>query len=243
MAKLKNILFWTGGILLLLVIFAFSGSQNKLLKTNGLNITIHHSDELYFVSQEEVQQWVMNEYPFFDSLFLQEINIPLLEESLDNHPSIRKAEVYSTLDGSLRIDIYQKQPVARVQTSKAAFYIDEQGDSMALSKRFSARVPLVTGKIEAESQEKIYHFFEDLKLDEFYQNFFSGLEVSPQGEWILYPKPGNHKVLLGTPDNLTGKLKKLKSFYQNIGSKENIGRVKTINLMYRDQVIVEKFRK
>ncbi|HBF20652.1 MAG TPA: hypothetical protein DDW81_11170 [Cryomorphaceae bacterium] len=237
MAKFKNILFWGGGILLLLVIFAFSGNRHKSLKTKGVTINIDYSHDLYFVTQEDIQQIVWDEYPFFDSLFLQEINIPLLEESLDNHPSIRKAEVYSKLDGSLRIDVYQKQPVARIQNSGAAFYIDEQGDSMALSPRFSAKVPLVTGRIDAEAHKKIYHFFKDLQSDDFYKDFFSALKLDKQGEWILYPKPGNHTVLAGTPEHLESKLKKLKSFYQNMGTAQNIARLKTIDLKYKDQVI------
>ncbi|MGB0177358.1 MAG: cell division protein FtsQ/DivIB [Owenweeksia sp.] len=241
MDRLKNILFWGGGIVLILIIFAFSGNEHKTLRTNGININIDYSKGLHFIDPDDVEQWVLDEYPFFDSLFLQEINIPLLEESLDNHPSIRKAEVYSKLDGSLRIDVYQKQPVARVQNYSAAFYIDEQGDSMALSSGFSARVPLVTGKIDVETQGKIYHFFRGLQSDEFYKDFFSGLKVEQNNEWVLYPKPGRHTVMLGIPEELEGKLKKLKSFYKNISAAENIDRVKTINLKYKDQVICRKY--
>ncbi len=241
MAKFKNILFWSSGIIVMLVIFAFSGNQHKTLRTKGIHIHVDQAGGYHFVNQEEVEAWILDEYPFFDSLFLQEINIPLLEESLDNHPSIRKAEVYSKLDGSLRIDVYQKQPVVRVQNSGAAFYIDEQGDSMALSPRFSVKVPLVTGRMNAETREKVYHFFKDLQTDEFYRDFFSGLKIETNGEWILYPRPGRHTVLAGTPEDLESKLKKLKSFYQNIGTAENIDRFKTINLKYSDQVICRKY--
>lgn len=240
MDKLKHILFWGGGTLLILVVLSFSKQQYKSLRTNGITIEIDHSEELYFVTADDVSQLIYREYPFYDSLYLQEINIPLLEESIDNHPSIRKAEVYSKLDGSLRIDVYQRQPLVRLQYSGTGLYLDEKGDSMPLSPRYAVRVPLINGVQNAEMQQQVYAFFKRLQTDEFFNGFFGALNITAEGEWILYPRLAHHQVLAGVPERMDEKLEKLKKFYQNTGIGQNNDTVKTINLKYKDQVICRK---
>lgn len=241
MAKWKNISFWTLGIVVLATVFAFSENKRKELRIKNVAINIDYSDNNYFVSKDDIRNMVLDGYPYIDSLFLQEINIPLLEESIDNHPSIRKTEVYSKLDGSLQIDVYQKLPIARIQNSGTAFYIDELGDTMPLSPGYAARVPLINGHINGDNLTKVYSFLRDINKDEFFRDFFSGISIGNDEEWILYPKPGNHHVLIGKPDELDKKMKKLKIFYQNVADKKNINGFKTINLKYEGQVICRKY--
>lgn len=241
MNKLKNILFWSFGIIAIILSLAFSNSQQNELISKGGIITIDHSTNLYFITKPMVQEIIYDLYIDFDSIPVEEINIQLLEERLDNHPSIRKAEVYSTLDGSLCLNVFQKQPVARVQNLYSDFYIDELGDSMALSSNFYAKVPLINGDLNAENREKVHHFLIKFEKDAFYKNALSGIKIMDNGDWILYPKPGNHKVIFGKPENVEGKLKKLKVYYQYLEEdKQDIETIKSLNLKFKDQVICRK---
>lgn len=241
MAKLKNIFFWILGIFLSTFIWAFSGYQQNIERVKSLDIHIDPKSGHHFVTPGMIQNIINAEYPYFDSLALEEINIHLLEETLDNHPSIRKAEVYSKLDGSFRIDIFQKEPIARVQNSGIGFYIDEYGDSMALANHYFAEVPLINGSVNAKTRQKIYHFFTKHATDDFYTRFFSGIQINEKGNWTLFPKPGNHKIFIGKPENIEGKLNKLKKYYQYLGeTNQDIHALKTINLNYEGQVICRK---
>jgi len=242
MDKLKNIIFWSLGVISLILIYSFARSEQREVKVRDLEIDIDYSNEQYFIKKEEVQKIIHKEYPYLDSLYLQEINIKLLEEKLDNHPSIRKAEVFSALDGILRIEITQKMPVARFMHSGSAYYLDAKGDSMPLSPNFSARVPLVTGHISSPDRAEMFQFLNALNNDEFFHNFFEGVEVKENGEWILFPKPGHHKVLLGKPEEVESKLRKLKIFYLNAVNSKSIDSIKTINLKYKGQVICRKYK-
>tara|TARA_R110002072_G_scaffold98561_8_gene216848 strand:+ start:3292 stop:4026 length:735 start_codon:yes stop_codon:yes gene_type:complete len=243
MDKLKIILSWVFGLLLMIIVLAFSGTSrnSKYLSEDSISIEIFSVEGQYFITENELKRELILELDLIDSLSLEEINIKMLEESLDNHPSIRKAEVYSKLDGSLRIAVHQKQPIARVQSSSADYYIDEIGDSMALSTNYFASVPLINGKVNAERREKLHHFLNIIHQDSFYKDFFSGIKILANDEWLLYPKPGNHKIIFGKAEGIEGKLRKLKIFYLNKAStKEEWDEIKLLNLKFEGQVICRK---
>lgn len=243
MARLKIILSWLLGISTLVLVLAFTSSKraNQIIHISATEIEIQPIEDQYFITPDEIKEIIESEYFFYDSLMLREINIKLLEERLDNHPSIRKAEVYSKLDGSLRIGIFQKQPLARVQGLIADYYIDELGDSMALSTNYYAKVPLVKGIVKEEARKDIHSFLTELAQDDFYKGFFGGLEILENEEWILYPKIGDHKILFGLPEDGSQKLKKLKKYYLNIAAdQQTIESLKLVNLKYEGQVICRK---
>lgn len=243
MGKLKIILSWTIGAIVLIGILAFSSinRNSKFVSSDTITIDIADVDDQYFITANELKKEVLIELEILDSLGLGEINIKMLEESLDNHPSIRKAEVYSKLDGSLRIAVYQKQPIARVQSSIADYYIDEIGDSMALSSNYFASVPLVNGIVNAKTRKKIHQFLTLVQQDSFYKDHFGGIKILANGEWILYPKPGNHTINFGKPEDSKRKLRKLKIFYHNKASlKAELDEIKLLNLKYEGQVICRK---
>lgn len=241
MSKTWNIATWSLGFVSLMVMLAFSGNRREDMPISDVDVNVNTDKLQYFISKEDVQKIVRTEYPNIDSLLYREININVLEERLDNHPSIRKAEVYSALDGKLRIDVSQKQPMFRVHGSAGDYYIAEAGDSMALSPNFSAKVPLITGAISDENRKQLFDFFVKFQQDEFYKNFFEGVQVEENGDWILYPKPGRHHVLLGAPDDIEAKLNKLRAFYKSVVDKKNIDQIKTLNLAYDGQVICTKY--
>jgi cell division protein FtsQ len=244
MARIINILFWILGVAGIITTMAFSSIQRKAVPTQGIRVEVDYSQDQYFVTQPMVEEIIRDIYFDFDSISIEEINIQLLEESLDNHPSIRKAEVYSNLNGSLRVNVFQKQPIARVRNLYSDYYIDEVGDSMSLSSNFYASVPLIMGAIDSEKRKKIHHFIQKLNQDKFYNDFLSGLRIEENGEWILHPKPGNHSIVFGQPERITGKLSKLKKYYQYIeAEKKDLNEIKSLNLKFEDQVICRKHQR
>lgn len=240
MKKLWDIASWVIGCSLVISLFAFSDDCQNTTRITGLEIEIEGLENYHFITREEVSDLIYSEYPFLDSLYCKEINKNLLEESLDNHPSIYKAEVYSTLSGTLWVNISQKRPVFRVQLSERAYYVDASGGVMPLSPHYSAQVPLVTGKITEEIQNQIYQFFSDLKDDEFYEDFFHGIHISEEGEWILYPAIAEHSIILGEPVEIEDKLVRLRTFYERTGETPLINEFKSLNLSYSGQVVCSK---
>ncbi len=243
MDKLKIILSWSFGALVLLIVLAFSTTarNSSFVSSENIKVEIEDVDGQYFITSDELKKEMIYELDILDSLSLEEINIKMLEESLDNHPSIRKAEVYSKLDGSLRVAVSQKQPIARIQSSTADYYIDEIGDSMALSSNYFASVPLVNGLVNAKTRKKLHQFLTLIQQDPSFKDFIGGIKILATGEWLLYPKHGDHKIIFGKPTDSKRKLRKLKIFYLNKAStKAELDEIKLLNLKYEGQVICRK---
>lgn len=241
MRKIIQILSWSLGVIALIVAMSFTSSLRKDTIASGPVIEIKQIDNQRFLKNEDIEMAVRLQYPDLDSMLLREINIHLLEESIDNHPSIRKAEVYSGLDGTLRIEVFPKKPVARIYNSGRAYYLDEIGDSMALSENFSAEVPLITGKASPKIRHQIFEFIKLCEGDDLYDGFFGGININEEDEWTLYPKPGRHSVLMGRFSDVEAKLDKLKVFYEQTVDKDNIDSLKSINLKFEGQVICRKY--
>ena len=240
MKKLWNISSWTLGFILIISLFAFSDDCQNDTRIKRVEIEIKGLEEYHFITKEEVAAVIYSEYPFLDSLHCREINKNLLEESLDNHPSIAKAEVYSTLSGILWISISQKRPVFRVQLSERAYYVDATGGVMPLSPHYSAEVPLITGNITPDSHRQLFEFFQSLEEDEFYNEFFHGIDISEDGTWTLFPKIAEHRVMLGEPVDIENKLDRLRTFYLKTGETPLIEEFKSLNLAYDGQVVCSK---
>jgi cell division protein FtsQ len=234
---------WLLGIVVMIGTLAFSQYKAKVLRYKDLKISISDDTHLHFLKPEEVREGVMRVYPMLDSLRINEINIALLEESLDNHPSILKAEVYSTLLGDVEIEVKQKKPIARIINTGSSYYLTESGDSMGLSPNFSAKVPLVNGKLTAENRQLVYDFLQKTQADEYFKGAISGIHIGEENKWTVYPHMGRHKVFFGAYTAMDQKLYKLKTFYQSLQTEEDINEIKSINLQYTNQVVCQKHKK
>lgn len=235
----KQIGLWSLGIGTWTALVGSSSRAFEAQPYRHFSLSFENRLERSFLSYSEMEKTVLN--VLGDSLkYLSEINKPLLEESLDNHPAIKKAEVYSKIDGSLRIRLWQHNPLARVIDKNGSFYLLENGDKMPLSPHYSEAVPLVSGEWKPETLKEIANFWTLVNADDFYRDFFTGLACKNNGEWILYPVKGNFKIILGKPTNLESKLTKLEVFYKQAPRLKNINELKEIDLRFEGQLICRK---
>jgi cell division protein FtsQ len=218
----------------------FAANKQKDLPWTNTLISIEDEAERPFVTQADARAILQQLYTIDDSLSLREINITLLEESLDNHPSIEKAEVYSLWNGSLKITITQHQPIARVIHDEGSYYLLKNGEQMPLSANFSAKVPLITGQVNDSLGVALADFWTQVETQNYFTAFFGSLHVENNGDWVLHPYAGRHKVILGNPTNWSAKLKKLEVFYKNVVNANNLDSLKSLNLKFNQQVICQK---
>lgn len=240
MIKYKHILIWMIALLGLVLLMGFAANKHKELRWTNTHIVIEDEAERPFVTQADARAILQQVHSIEDSLLLREINIALLEESLDNHSSIEKAEVYSLWNGSLKITIKQHQPIARVMHDQGSYYLLKNGEQMPLSSNFSAKVPIITGRVNDSLGVALANFWTQVATLNYFKEFFGSLHVSSNGDWVLHPLAGNHKVILGSPTNWNTKLKKLEVFYKNVVNANNLDSLKSLNLKFNQQVICQK---
>ena len=79
---------------------------------------------------------------------LANINKKLLEKIVLSNPFVERVEVYSTLDGNLHIDAWQRDPLLRVYNMQnEQFFIDKSGAFMPVSDKYTPSVVVANGFI------------------------------------------------------------------------------------------------
>lgn len=241
----------------------FSDSRQSRMPCNEVIISIVDTLGQSFVEPEDIRLIVLNKFGELKGKKLSSINIALLEKIIDNNPFVADAEVFSTVDGKLNIEVKQRKPVVRVMNFKQeSFYIDDQGLFMPLSEKYTARVPLANGYIfhrEAEievnnnfadsgvvshTNDSTLKYVYDVSLfvshDDFWNAQIEQIYVNANGDLELIPRVGRHTIILGDGNDLKEKFNRLFLFYTRGLNKTGWDKFKTINLKFKGQVVCTK---
>ena len=130
--------------------------------------------------------------------------------------------------------------------------MDEQGDVMPLSTKYTSRVIVINGnvpmpvlienvdvEVNPEWQD-VYRLVTKIKEDDFFNAQFEQIYIDSNGEVELTPRVGRHSILLGKHVDVDKKLKKLKLFYKEGISKVDWNKYKQIDLRFSDQIVCAK---
>ena len=212
-----------------------------LQKCNKVQIQVDTEGDLFFINTEMVEKMIFSKEDSLLGKSFQDINIYLLEEFVNEHPNIKKAELYLTLDGTLSIDVKQREPLVRIFEGNESYYLDEEMAQFALSDQYSARVLQVYWDEITESRIKILDPLIDLiDSDKFLKAQITAIEFDENNELVVYPRVGGHKIILGEAKDFRNKFEKLKVFYRQGLEQVGWDRYSMINLKYHNQVVCTK---
>lgn len=165
----------------------------------------------------------------------EKLDLKKMELLLDNHPMISNADVYSTVQGDLKIEIVQRQPIARV-SGNTSYYIDREGGNMPLSDNFSARVPIVTG-INTSHHKKVFELMKSINNNAFLQGHIVGISRKTNGDYHLEPRAQEYTIILGGISQLESKFYRYIAFFEKAKKDKKLGAYRSINLKYKGQVV------
>jgi cell division protein FtsQ len=129
------------------------------------------------------------------------------------------------------------------------YYIDVNGIKFPLSRHFTPRVPVLSGDIPpfnvpvSEMDDKsvikqAFRLWELISYDSFLEALVEQIFVDEEGDLILIPKVGTHKIIFGRfDDSVAERLENLKIFYQEGMPYEGWDKYKSLSIKYRDQVV------
>jgi cell division protein FtsQ len=204
-----------------------------------LLVRVDYLENNHFVTEESVLKIVTKTDDSLVGKPIEEINIALLEENIGKHPSVRNAEVYLTINGELRISVKQKRPIARVMAGASSYYIDEQGTRMDLSKVFSARVPVVYGRLKEENFAAVLSVLRFLEEESYWSAQVISVEMKEEGV-IVCPRFGAKEIIVGDALDLHKKFEKLNVFYKNVIPSKGLDFYHRLDLRFENQVIGSK---
>lgn len=256
--KIVGITMWSLAGLVLIVSLGFAGKEQAASKCKGLRIRVADQTGNLFIEPKDVVEVLNTRGKRVKGSAMQDINTLLLEKIVYTIPFVEKAEVYSTIDGYVNIDAWQRNPVVRViNNDNEHFYIDENGEFMPVTEKFTSPVVVASGFIFDDYAAKslkyavphlsdstaipvlvqVNEIAQFLKGNEFWDAQIEQIYVNEKSEIELIPRVGNHSILLGNTSNLKEKMDNLMIFYKEGAIKTGWNRYSMINLKYKDQVI------
>ncbi|MDH8701860.1 cell division protein FtsQ [Dysgonomonadaceae bacterium PH5-43] len=210
-------------------------------KCESVEVDIEDNSENVYFNEAQILSYLngMNLNPQGKNLSV--INVNAIKAGLEENRLIKKANVYKTIDGSVKIEIFQRTPVLRIMSDKGNYYIDNEGQVMPVPLNFAAYLPLATGNINEEyAKDKLYEFALYIQKDKFWNAQIEQIYVTQNKDIELIPRVGNHQIILGKIEDYKENLDKLKLFYDKGLNKIGWNRYSIINLKFKDQVVCTK---
>lgn len=241
---------------------AFVSVKQSDVVCNAIEISISDDNGNYFIENTDVLQMLNSKGKQPVGKPLHEINTALLETIINSNPYVANAEVFSTVDGKLHINIKQRNPVLRIINSEGEnFYVDENAYLMPVSDKYTPDVIVANGNINERYTrrkidekvfvtndtankkliiEQLFSIAKFLQHDSLANDLFTQIYVNENSELELIPRIGDQKILIGDAGDFNKKIEKLLVFYKKGLNKTGWTQYCTINLKYENQVVCTK---
>ena len=231
-----------------MVSFADSMQQNKFCKE--VMIDIQNGGQYKFVDQQTVKD-ILTERgrESFLEKKMGDIDLKYLEKKLKKDQFVKEAQVFKGLDGIVMVKVIQPVPIARVIKGFKSFYIDKEGNTFSSTRRFTAKVPIVTvdersslfsrDSLLLTEEQEIYKLLSYVSEHEFFSKQLVQFDIDKNGEIQLFPQITKQVVSFGDVSNYEEKLKRLLIFYKRVLPVKGWNAYARVNIQYKDQIICE----
>lgn len=237
---------WVAAVLIFVIVLSATVADSKMRECSNVYIKIDHEDGLFFLDEKDIQSSLLSFYnQDLKGLQMRSIDFVDIEEKLEAIPFVQRAEIYTGMQGTVHVDVRQRQPLVRiVNNSGVSYYLDVNGEKMPLSSKFTARVVVATGSIENSDSSGVFGSLLELcrfiAKDEFWKAQFEQIYVTESGEFELIPKLGNHIIKFGRMEEMDAKFHKLMIFYKEVLKNFDAEDYRIINLKFKDQIVCTK---
>jgi cell division protein FtsQ len=258
--KLKKITIWSGLVLYFILISGFVSGKREAMLCNKVDIVISDSSSKRFLEKHDITDLLIRNNLLSLGTNIASVNTSMVEEVMLGNSLIKQCNVYTTIDGALNIDLWQREPVVRIIDNKGkSYYLDLEGSVIAMSKRFTPHLLVVNGNIKTpfnpQQIENIYHKKYNksattlrqihrmalfIRGHDFWNAQVVQMYVDEKKEFEIVPRIGPHLIQLGPSENFEAKLEKLKVFYKEGLNKVGWNQYLKINLKYKDQIVCSK---
>ena len=221
-------------IVSLLALFSFNKNQSRSIEFNDLS----YVDTVFkFISKDSVDKLLTQNELFSNKILKSTLNLKNIEHIILLNDYVSSVEVSISVGGKLEISIKEKNPVFRVLREK--YYIDTNGKKMPLSKNFSEVTPIVLGNVDSMDLKMLGDLGNYIKNDEFLSKHIAGLTKS-NNKLIFNVDSFQYNLNLNSYENYVSKFKNYKAFFNTVYSSGLLDSLTSINLDFKNQVIIQR---
>jgi cell division protein FtsQ len=235
-----------GGIVTL---FISANRRNKEHLCKGVQVSVNGGEKNHVTKAEVLKTIEKTAKGSLVKKHFGEINLTLLERSLEANPWVRDAELFFDTKDVLNVAVQERVPVARVFTrGGASFYIDSAGYTMPLSENYGEKLPVVTGFTAAKKWSAkdsatlrgIKNIIAFVVPQPFWNAQIGQIDITPDGKFELVPTVGSHIIKLGYGDDVEEKLNKLLVFYKKVLPNAGLAKYSALDIQFSGQVVAVK---
>ncbi len=238
--KIIKIATWCLLVGYLVISFSFVSDKRDKTFIKEIKIKILDQNNYGFVNNSDVLEIINIALPDWKNRSVIHIDKNKLEKQIENNAFIKSAEVYGLMSGNMVVEVTQRKPIARVVADKS-FYIDKKGKAIPLSGNFTSRVLIISGEFNEKNLSKEFvPFINYIVNHKFWQSQITQIDIAKNGELILIPRVGNHKIEFGKVENYQKKFRNLLALYNKGFSKTGWNKYNKINLKYSNQIVCTK---
>jgi cell division protein FtsQ len=248
MNRRKRILISIGIVvaIILIVIGANIMLNNSTIKQIELTInypnkdTILNNNEIYSSISSMVSPKLLPKR--------KDLDTKLIKQKIKTNDFVDEVKVGITLTGILKIEVTQREPIVRVYTKQGKqYYIDNNMNIISTLQEKSANVIVANGdildipslKIDSLKNKESYQIWKLSKMinDDSLLCYQIDQIYKEKNDYILIPKIGTYKILLGQEDDWKKELIKLHYLYKKAFVKYGWDNYTMINLKFNNQVV------
>jgi len=244
--------------LYIVVIPIYLASSSNADPCGGIEIEIGDSSDYHFVTEKHLLNLVHSGSGRIIGTPAKDIRVAEIEKRINVLRELKVAEVYMTIDRTLKIYVDQRDPIMRVMPEEGGdFFVDDEGVVVRKRNLYNPRLHIVGGNINITQAmlngvsvldtsirytilRDIYHLVNYISDDSFWSAQIDQIFVDRDDEIDLIPRVGNHVIHLGTTENFRGKLRNLETFYQIVLPEVGWNRYSMISLEFKDQIVCKK---
>jgi cell division protein FtsQ len=254
----KKILIYTGYFLVtaaLAVYFYFSSaltsSQCKEITCNRIEVIIKDSAQNRFVSRSEIVGLLEEEGIRTNESKIKHINQHKLELAINNRTAVKVSHVSVTRSGKIQVQVTQRRPIIRIETTNGGFYMDDSAYVFPLIRSFTSYVPVVSGNVplpfppgfrgNADLSDKwasgIYQLALYMDNNQEWNTLIEQIYIDSKGVMTMTPRAGITEIIFGSPENIDYKFSKLNLFYTKVIPAKGWYTYKTVDLSFDNQLV------
>ncbi len=242
----------------------FVNKQQDALLCKTLNVTVNQENDLYFLDKLDVIQLIKDRGDSIVGQPKSTVNVSEIEKSLNSHSNIANAEAYMSINGEMKVEVTQRQPVVRVMNLDGdSYYIDSEGKFMPLSNKYTAKVLVANGMLSepfikrytysiadigkdsllnaTSMLDEIYAMSNYINADKFWSSQIQQIYINRDKDLEIVPMAGDQKIIFGDTTFMDEKFKKLLTFYQQgLNTTGWWDKYSTINLKFKNQIVCTK---
>lgn len=265
MKRIVNIIIFTVLACGVIFLFVFANQKQNKIRCKEFVINIDYGNAPQLITKSTIRSQITEAGIRVKGEQVEDIQAKKIQQILSNNPYVKKATISVSVNGIVKANIKQRNPLIRVVDLESnQCIIDHDGYRMPVNPYFPVRLRLANGNIRNLKQnkidtvmnesgrgyklvkslpsdlEKIYKIALELDNDTLTSALIEQIYFNDDREIELVPKMGDQSIVLGDTVSLNEKLKNLRLFYSEGMQNFAWNNYKVINLKYKNQVVCSK---